>query len=266
MCETSFSFRFHPLNCGRFISRGKGTHPTRVIDSHEFLFLFGGHLELFEEERAFSLKAGDWLVLRKGRRHGGLAPYSRGLSFFWIHFLGEEQELADLPQTGHASRPERMSFYCQSLLSEQQERERDPICFRLLLELALREARRFHVDPQENPLAPTPLAEAAEHLVRTRYGEPLTPGTLSRELHCNPDYLGRVFRHHFGETLAAAINRHRVKNAARLLTSENLSIKEVMHQVGFQDPAYFRRKFRLHYGVAPGEYRRFLTTGHRNTE
>lgn len=266
MSQTISPSRLQPLNCGRFISRGKGSHPVRVIDSHVILFLFSGHLEMFEEGKAFSLKAGDWLILRKGHRHGGLAPYSRGLSFFWMHFLCEEAELSLLPQTGHATRPERMATYCQALLSEQHEQERDEVSFRLLLELALHEALRFHVAPADHSLSPTPLAEAAEHLVRTRYADPITPGTISKELHCNPDYLGRIFSLHFGETLAAAINRHRVTNAARLLVSENLSIKEIMHRVGFQDPAYFRRKFRLHYGVTPGEYRRFLTTGHRNTE
>ena len=94
----------------------------------------------------------------------------------------------------------------------------------------------------------------------------LTPSAISHELHCNQEYLGRVYRLHFGESIAAAINRRRVEVAARLLTSEGLSVKEIMNRVGFQDPAYFRRKFRQRYGVSPKDYRRFLNTGHRNTE
>ena len=260
------SHSFQPLNCGRFVSRGRGSHPERVIDSHEFIFLLSGHLELFEEERAFSLNAGDYLILRKGRRHGPMAPYARGLSFFWIHFQGDSGDLEALPQTGHATRPERLAFYCQSLLLEQHEPQMDPVSFQFLLELALREARRFHAPQKAGALSPTPLAEAAEHMVRLRYAEALTPSAISHELHCNQEYLGRVYRLHFGESIAAAINRRRVEVAARLLTSEGLSVKEIMTRVGFQAPAYFRRKFRQRYGVSPKDYRRFLNTGHRNTE
>ena len=74
------------LNGGLFVSRGKGTHPTRVIDSHELIFVRSGILELFEEERRFRLGPGEALVLWPGRRHGGAAPYPPDLSFFWIHF------------------------------------------------------------------------------------------------------------------------------------------------------------------------------------
>ncbi|MGN0866960.1 MAG: helix-turn-helix domain-containing protein [Oligosphaeraceae bacterium] len=257
---------FRPLNCGRFISRGKGSHPVRVLDTHVFIFLFSGHLELYEGERAFVLNAGDYLILRKGRRHGPMAPYARGLSFFWLHFQGDGAALDALPQTGHATRPERLAFYCQSLLLEQQEPQMDPVSFRLLLELALREIRRFHAPQKTTALSPTPLAEAAGHLVRLRYAEALNPSAISRELHCNKEYLARLYRLHFGESIAAAVNRRRVEAAARLLTDECLSVKEIMNQVGFQDPAYFRRKFRQRYGVSPTDYRRFLNTGHRNTE
>ena len=43
------------LNAGRFISRGKGRHATRVIDSYELILVIAGTLRMFEEESEFAL-------------------------------------------------------------------------------------------------------------------------------------------------------------------------------------------------------------------
>ena len=51
------------LNAGRFVSRGRGRHGTRVIDSYELIYVDAGKLEMFEAGRTFRLSAGEWLLL-----------------------------------------------------------------------------------------------------------------------------------------------------------------------------------------------------------
>ena len=79
------------ISAGRFISRGKGRHITRVIDSYELILVVSGVLEMFEESRRFRVAAGEYLVLSPGRRHGGIGAYSADLSFFWCHFLARSE-------------------------------------------------------------------------------------------------------------------------------------------------------------------------------
>ncbi|HEX2907321.1 MAG TPA: AraC family ligand binding domain-containing protein, partial [Phototrophicaceae bacterium] len=76
-------------NAGLFISRGKGPHPTRVIDSHEIIFIKQGQLDMWEENCTFQVKAGQTLHLWPGRQHGGLTPMAANLKFYWIHFQPE---------------------------------------------------------------------------------------------------------------------------------------------------------------------------------
>ncbi|HUJ77208.1 MAG TPA: AraC family ligand binding domain-containing protein, partial [bacterium] len=74
------------LNGGLFVSPGYGTHPTRVIDSHELIFVAQGSLDLFEEKENLHADANQTLVLFPGKRHGGRLPYAPDLNFYWVHF------------------------------------------------------------------------------------------------------------------------------------------------------------------------------------
>jgi len=49
--------------------------------------------------------------------------------------------------------------------------------------------------------------------------------------------------------------RSRVKMAARLLETTNLSIKDIAARLGYADPAHFARQFKAVSGSSPGEYR-----------
>ena len=101
------------VSAGRFISRGKGRHITRVIDSYELILVVSGVLEMFEESRRFRVAAGEYLVLSPGRRHGGIGAYGADLSFFWCHFLARSEagkaRLAALAGSAPAARPERFA-------------------------------------------------------------------------------------------------------------------------------------------------------------
>ena len=150
-----------PHNGGRFLSRGKGRHAVRVIDSDELIFCVKGTLTMFENGKLFELHPGDYLLLRRGRRHGGLRDYPGGLTFFWLHFVDEGGFLDDFPPFGRVARPEQLAIYFQSFLAEQQQQESDPRALKLLLELIFCELSRavIHGDtsralPRLHPIAP----------------------------------------------------------------------------------------------------------------
>lgn len=67
--------------------------------------------------------------------------------------------------------------------------------------------------------------------------------------------LYRKLRTQTGQSPTEFIRNIRLKKAASLLTTTNLSVKEVMQRCGFSTPAYFSRMFREMFGVVPGQYR-----------
>ncbi len=258
--------RFH--SAGRFISRGKGRHPTRVIDSYELIFVVSGELEIAENQQNFRLTPGQWLLLYPGRLHCGTAAYRPELSFFWNHFLPEDPEreahLRALPQTGSCLRPEHLANLYSLLLTEQRELGRNRHALDLLTELLLNELEL--TDDVTAPPTAKILAEQAMSRIRLRFEEELSTSILAHELNCNQDYLGRVFLRSYGLSITRAINRERIGCAKKLLSSSTLSIKEIAFESGFNDPAYFRRQFFRECATTPRAYREEHSGGHINTE
>ncbi len=255
------------MYAGRFVSRGRSRHGTRTIDSYELIFVQSGKLEMFEDERVFSVAAGSFLLLRPGRRHGGLSAYGKDLTFFWCHFLprGAERRarLDGMESCRAAARRGRFEEYFQLLLSELREVGTGNSAD-LLAELLLTEAERIPSDG-EGGSATSELALRVREHIALHFEESLSTAVLGETLHCNADYLNRVCRRVWGHTVTEEINLTRLRYACRLLLSGKLRVKEVAYESGFNDPAYFRRRFRREFGLTPSEYRAAHSFGHVNT-
>lgn len=253
------SRRFQAGNGGRFISRGRGRHPERVIDSYELIVVASGVLGIFEEERRYEVKSGEYLLLRPGKRHGGTLDYPPELSFFWLHFHAAAPPA--LPPSGPLANPEKTGDLFRLCLQYQDEPGAPPAAGDLLLQLLLLECAR---PPSGERPAALPAVRACE-LIRRRCVEPdCSPGRLAAELHCHRDYLNRLYRRAYGVTLGEAINLARLDCARRLLLRSTQSIKEIAFAAGFSDPAYFRRRFFRRFAQTPSACRRQQQRGHRN--
>ncbi len=57
-----------------------------------------------------------------------------------------------------------------------------------------------------------------------------------------------------GQTPHDFIRNIRLKQAANLLTTQNMNITEVMYACGFNNPASFSTIFKKFYGMSPREY------------
>ena len=257
---------YEVLNGGKFISRGRGRHPTRIIDSDELILVLSGELDMFEEDQVFHLEAGSWLLLRYGRRHGGLTPYLKNLSFFWIHFRDGGRFTENLPSSGILRHASPLPEYAQLFLNEQMRIHSDPETKQHLFNLMIRELQLSLDGTRDDAMKKTNLAEEADRFIHLHYLEKNSVGSIADALRCNPSYLGRIYRRVFGETITGVINRLRIEAAAGMLASSLLSVKEAASACGFDDMAYFRRKFRICYNLSPGEFRRRQNTGHWNTE
>src|SRR5690349_2749097 len=108
-------------NAGLFISRGGAMHPSRIIQSHELIFVKQGELDMWEDDQVFHLEAGHALHLWPNRQHGGIKPMPLGLKFYWIHFhlenrledaarggLEEASSQVKVPQVNLISHPEKL--------------------------------------------------------------------------------------------------------------------------------------------------------------
>lgn len=77
----------------------------------------------------------------------------------------------------------------------------------------------------------------------------------AEQLNVTPRYLGQVTRRVGNRSPKAIIDSHIVAEIRTLLTTTDISLKEVAQRVGFQSQAQLSRFFRKHEGASPTEYR-----------
>ena len=85
------------------------------------------------------------------------------------------------------------------------------------------------------------------------YNEPVSNGQLARLICVSEDRFGHLFREGVGKAPLQYMNEIRLKKAAGLLKSSELTVTQVAEAVGFRDYNHFGRLFRKRYGLTPYE-------------
>jgi len=70
----------------------------------------------------------------------------------------------------------------------------------------------------------------------------------------SPTKLKRLFKQIFGNSIFSYYQEFRMKEAARLLREEKLSVSEVGYRLGFSNLSHFSRLFKEHIGMNPKRY------------
>lgn len=243
-------------------------HPTRIIDSHELIFVVQGELNMWEAHRVFTVRPGQTLHLWPGRRHGSTCPMPPDLKFYWIHFEVEDQDQNDtdiaetqsytpplaIPQHAEMPRPESLERFFRIFLSAQETGTLRPLSANLLTMLMLQEVAQQSHERYDPPSANV-VATWAHTYIRMNFDRAITASKVAKALGYNVDYLGRIYRQTYDCTLTQAIQRHRIHKACEYLLYSNLTITQIASRCGFSDSDYFRRIFKRFMKISPGDYR-----------
>lgn len=84
--------------------------------------------------------------------------------------------------------------------------------------------------------------------------EPPVIADLAAASNMSPSKLKRLFKQIFGDSIFTYYQAHRMKEAARMLREEKLSVTETGYRLGFTNLSHFTRVFEHHMGVKPKKY------------
>ncbi len=98
----------------------------------------------------------------------------------------------------------------------------------------------------------TALTFIQEHL----HDPDLSPSRVARQVVLDLPVFCRAFKQVAGMTCTDYIALERIRAAKRLLTRQDLLVKEVAYRVGFENANYFSRRFKEMEGRTPSSYRR----------
>ncbi|KGE17887.1 response regulator transcription factor [Paenibacillus wynnii] len=99
------------------------------------------------------------------------------------------------------------------------------------------------------------IIKQVHELVGNPSGHDLSVKTIADHVFLHPVYLSKIYKAETGEGLGDYIIRMRMERALYLLKNTNKKIYEITSELGYQNPQYFSKMFKKHYGMTPNEFR-----------
>ncbi|WP_341280666.1 response regulator [Paenibacillus sp. FSL H8-0537] len=103
--------------------------------------------------------------------------------------------------------------------------------------------------------AKSSLVKQVQELVSASLGHDTSVKTIADKVFLHPVYLSKIYKAQTGESISDYITRMRMERAHYLLKQTNKKIYEITSELGYQNPQYFSKIFRKHYGMTPQEFR-----------
>ncbi|MCU0355310.1 MAG: AraC family transcriptional regulator [Cytophagales bacterium] len=92
--------------------------------------------------------------------------------------------------------------------------------------------------------------------IKINLGGDLSNKILANVANVSEDYVGQYFKMLTGINPQDYIEYQRMEQAVKLLRTSKKSIREIGHEVGYKDTAYFCRRFKMMFGIPAGKMRR----------
>lgn len=265
---------------------GYGVNRPRGADSWLFTWTTGGQGRLRHGGAEARAGAGDLVVLAPGVPHGyGVEPGARHWEFWWVHCQARPswrswlrpygtgdglyvvtptpdavrgrveaaflRMLADARWTGAEAPPDRAPGDESVAVAHGSAARELALCS--LEEVVLLTAGSART-PQSRPGADARVRRA-QALITADPAAPHTVRSLAGHVALSPSRFAHLFTQQIGQSPMRALREARLRHAARLLESTDLSVERVAAASGFASPFHFNRVFRERYGLPPGAYR-----------
>ncbi|WP_296058546.1 response regulator transcription factor [uncultured Amphritea sp.] len=125
--------------------------------------------------------------------------------------------------------------------------------FKKSVHVMLPDEVRFRRSPENEKLLQPAISYLEGH-----FREKITEERLALLCKISVSQFSRTFRQTFDVTFQEYLVRFRLNESARLLRNPSASIADIAYLVGFNDPSYYARAFKKHFGVTPSRYRQCL--------
>ncbi len=101
----------------------------------------------------------------------------------------------------------------------------------------------------------TDIIKTAKRYIEENFANDISLDDVSNVVNISPYYFSKIFKEESGLNFIEYLTNVRMEKAKELLTSSDLSMKEICSMCGYTDPNYFSRSFKKNVGVTPTEYK-----------
>lgn len=157
--------------------------------------------------------------------------------------------------------PHRDSLYEEMVQSLIREFFEDRIykheMYGLLLAALLIELARLHrqeaLTASQRDFPSSPLSDILPYI--SENCRTVSIASLAQHVNYSPAHLSALIKRYYSCSFSDLLKSARLTRAAALLKETDLSVSEIMEQIGCSNRTWFTKKFRERYGTSPGAYR-----------
>ncbi len=252
-------------SCGHYVELNQALGAIRPEgrSDYQLLFVTEGYIYVKNCDGSETpIGAGSIAVFKPGMRQVYLCNPQENTSYYWVHFGGTQAESL-LEQVGLSERfcytninfeDNLSSVY--NMISEIRLRRKN-----YELQCCLHFCTMLNIICRDNSGASTsdsdimrlmPALNAMERQMQTPY----TIEDYAKMCLMSSCHFMHIFKKCTGFTAMQYKNRLTMERAKYLLTHSSMSVAEIALAVGFEDSAYFSKKFRSYFGFSPGKCRK----------
>lgn len=248
----------------RYYLSGRVAHTSpgwqhRRRQSHsrsDLIVCFGGTLHLYENDRKYDVKEGEFLFLQQNAPSGGYKSSGSPVEFCYVLFDGDVP--ADIPK--HAmlydlNRP-RTLFSLMNHYNQLIEAPRGML--NSLVQLLLCDIR---MQCENQIFSGSAVADSVRAWVCRNCARAITVSDTAHRFGYSADHLSRLFTREYGTSLKGFITETRLSYIDSLLADPKYSMDEIAEMTDFTCDAQLTKYYKYHKGVTPGVYRDLVKKG-----
>ncbi|MFH7005580.1 helix-turn-helix domain-containing protein [Flavobacterium bizetiae] len=143
------------------------------------------------------------------------------------------------------------------VLSDNDVLIKEILLLRLHLMLKLLQKEYLNQFPEhDSSTKPEKIIKGFNMLIDDHFNEESSVNFYADKLNITANYLNILSQKYLKMPASDVIKQRTILEAKRLLTSTDLSIKEIGYQLGFNDNTYFSKVFKKYTGKTPGDFKK----------
>ncbi|MFH6996691.1 helix-turn-helix domain-containing protein [Flavobacterium sp. FlaQc-57] len=144
----------------------------------------------------------------------------------------------------------------ESILPQNDALTKEIVLLRLHLLLKLLQKEFLNqFQEHDSSTKPEKVIKSFSVLIDANFKEESSVNFYADKLNITPNYLNILSQKYLKMPAGDVIKERTILEAKRLLTSTDLSIKEIGYQLGFNDNTYFSKVFKKYTGKTPGDFK-----------
>ena len=238
----------------------------RILPEYQLLYIIEGE-GLFHSQTVPSarLKEGDFFLLFPGEWHSYHPTGPRGWKKYWIGFKGRNIDdrvranflspTKPIYHVGYNSKIEELYKEAYEAATREEAYSQQVMAGIVNHLIGLMYSMERNIELKSRNQSHVEMISKARLRIRESLESSLTIQQVAEEMGVSYSNFRKLFKEHTGLSPATYQQDLRLQRAKELLSTTDMSIKEIAYQLNFESPDYFSAKFKAKTGRKPSELR-----------